>query len=157
MGTFIFNLILYICYKNYGVKYTATHTLFGDGEVSDSAARVYHSLQGTGILKPIQDLDHHYDYLHGIVNDDRRSRAASALTQDKWHKASNWRDNNKINSPEKLLESIKHYQTKTDMILGHADLYEINHIALMNFFKSFKKTTLILQMKLESLTYRVST
>ena len=38
------------------------------------------------------------------------------------------------------MESIKHYQTKTDMILGHADLYQINHIALMNFFKSFKQS-----------------
>ena len=163
VGTLLYMVILYICYQYYGAKYFSSHAIRGASNsyssvtTSYSAERVYKSLANTGVLSPVRDDVYHKKYLSANIaagraenlRDEHGSRIRSEV------KSENHKD------PEtllKMVESISEYQELSERTnkdfheeinenykvtpppLPHKDLYEINHLALINFFKEFAKT-----------------
>lgn len=78
LGTFLYMVILWTCYKRYGVKYAATHAATFTGGTSESADRVYSSLRRSGVLSPVRDPVNHNEYLTAIARDDLRSEKLSS-------------------------------------------------------------------------------
>lgn len=75
LGTFLYMIIMWTCYKRYGVKYAATHAATFTGGTSHHADRVYNSLNRAGILSPVRDTLNHKEYLSAIGRDKVRAEA----------------------------------------------------------------------------------
>lgn len=114
LGAFVYMVILWTCYKRYGVKYVSTHAATFTGGTSSSADRVYASLREAGVISPVRDPINHKEYLSAIGKDKVRSEALSYNHEQK---------STSLNSIDKQisdLDFLKYKQKRNKTVLENA-------------------------------------